>query len=198
MFRETGVRQGVPSRVRQFIRAHVDVHLQDVHAMMRLPLPEQDISAACNFAISAVLLNVISGLSVTLYDPTTQDHRGQLFVELAKDFYPWDREPSGAVVNARGAQLLYQCYRNPLAHHLGSDSPASISRQRTGWTELELEKIEAHRNVRPVELLNVATLNVGPDQQPNLNADCLYWGVRELVERLTGDAAKMRGAAAHL
>lgn len=63
---------------------------------------------------------------------------------------------------------------------------------------MELEKIEAHRNVRPVELLNVATLNVGPDQQPNLNADCLYWGVRELVERLTGDAAKMRGAAAHL
>ena len=38
-------------------------HLQDVRAMLRLPLPDVGLTAGCNFAAVHALLNVLSGLS---------------------------------------------------------------------------------------------------------------------------------------
>ena len=101
MFRGVTVDGGTPAQVREFIRAHVDIHLHDVHAMLRMPLPESEVHAACNFASSVVLLNVISGLSVTLYSERGTQGTGPLFLDLATQFYPWDLEPQNALA-ARG------------------------------------------------------------------------------------------------
>jgi hypothetical protein len=46
-----------------------DLYLGDVHAMLRIPRPEVEISEGCNFAISAALMNAISGVSLALYEP---------------------------------------------------------------------------------------------------------------------------------
>src|SRR5688572_9387491 len=100
MFNRTSVAHETPRTVRAFVDEVVDMYLADVHAMLRLPRPEAKITEACNFAIAAVLLNVISGVSVILYKPgTSRGDRGRLFRETAEAFYPWDAEPSGAIAD---------------------------------------------------------------------------------------------------
>ena len=37
-----------PAKVEDFIRRHVDMLFHDVHCMMRLPIPAQDLGAGCN------------------------------------------------------------------------------------------------------------------------------------------------------
>lgn len=49
--------------VKSSLHLAVRPHLQDVRAMLRLPLPEAGITAGRNFAAVHVLLNVLSGLS---------------------------------------------------------------------------------------------------------------------------------------
>ena len=49
--------------VKSSLHLSVRPHLQDVRAMLRLPLPDAGITAGCNFAAVHVLLNVLSGLS---------------------------------------------------------------------------------------------------------------------------------------
>ena len=197
MFQETAIDRTAPPNVAQFVRDYVDIHLQDVHAMFRLPLPEVHITAGCNFAISAVLLSVISGLSVTLYKKKKGNESGQLFKELAERFYPWDTEPSGALTDQAGAECLYRRFRNPLVHSLGSDSDVSIARRSGGRSEDELEQVEKSTR-RPTSLQAVATLKLNPGGQEMLNVDCFYWGVRELVTRLTADSTLMQPASGRL
>jgi hypothetical protein len=89
--------------------------------MLRLPRPEVEIQEGCNFAIAAVLMNVISGVSVVLYEPPPKrQETGRKFMETVSGFYPWDTEPQGAVNNAAdGANILYGFFRNPMAHAFG-------------------------------------------------------------------------------
>ena len=67
MFRPTTVDAATPRAVRTFISQVMDVFLADIHAMLRLPRPEVNITERCNFSIVAVLMNVISGVSVVLH-----------------------------------------------------------------------------------------------------------------------------------
>ena len=66
MFHPTTVNAATPRAVRTFISQVMDVNLADIHAMLRLPRPEVNITEGCNFSIVAVLMNVISGVSVVL------------------------------------------------------------------------------------------------------------------------------------
>jgi hypothetical protein len=50
-------------RVAAFIRDPVEWTLQDVPSMLRLPIPELDVTASCNFAIANALLVQICGLN---------------------------------------------------------------------------------------------------------------------------------------
>jgi hypothetical protein len=45
--------------------------------MLRLPVDDLDIKSGCNFAIAAVLGNVVSGASVTLHEPEGDRERGR-------------------------------------------------------------------------------------------------------------------------
>ena len=62
-YEELVLSSSIPKIVEEFIREGVEPHLHDINAMLRLPLPE----AGCNFAIAQVLLNIVSGISTTLY-----------------------------------------------------------------------------------------------------------------------------------
>lgn len=71
--------------------------------MLRLPLPVLKITHACNFAAAGTLCGLISGISVSIYQPpkTTEMKKikgvmqkvwvgsGYAFKQLLKDFYPW-------------------------------------------------------------------------------------------------------------
>ena len=199
MFSGVMVGKKTPTKVLNFIESHVDIHLCDVHAMLRLPLHERQIKAGCNFAISVVLLNVISGISATLYNPGRHAGSGKRFKYVATNYYPWDVEPANAIVGSNGSDCLYNRFRNPLAHDLGSRVATSIARWQlgqSGRSEDELREIETAAGTRPVLLQGVATLTPGSGHgQEVLNADCLYWGVRELVRRFTEDPRRMRAAS---
>lgn len=61
--------ESTPVAVQHFIERTIeDLYFSDVHAMLRLPLPDKGIVAGQNFAITQVLMAVISGVSITLYD----------------------------------------------------------------------------------------------------------------------------------
>lgn len=107
-----------PMVVRDFItRTIEELCFSDVHAMLRLPLPENGITAGQNFAITQVLMAVISGVSITLYDNVGGS--GPLFMDVVEKFFPWDEEPSNDVKPKAAACIIYELFRNPLTHAAG-------------------------------------------------------------------------------
>jgi len=179
----------------------------DVHAMLRLPRPEVQITEACNFTISSALMNFVSGVSVTVFEPpATRKRTGLKFQGLLQNFYPWDAEPAGAINNPQeGAETLYTLFRNPMAHALGFQDPEPSGPIRVtrfpgeGFTAHNLELIETSTQ-RPTALLRDApTLRrIVATQALELNAEAFYWGVRELVRRLTADTGRMAVSDAYL
>lgn len=88
------------NEVSKFVIGHLSMQFGDVRSMMRLPLPSLGITNACNFAATATLCNLISGMSVSLYmpaQPAKANKKGQkeligsgeAFKSLATAFYPW-------------------------------------------------------------------------------------------------------------
>ena len=106
-----------PERVKSVIRSLENHYFSDVHTMLRLPLPEQQLTAGCNFAIAQVLAAVISGVSVTLH--REEGRSGTRFAKLLESHYPWAIEPGNKVTPKEGARILYVPIRNPLTHDLG-------------------------------------------------------------------------------
>jgi hypothetical protein len=207
MFQPTIVHPKTPTAVRAFVGQVMDLYFTDVHAMLRLPRPEVDISQACNFAIAAVLMNVISGISTVLYAlPPSRKDTGRKFQQALRDFFPWDAEPAYGVRDPdQGGKIVYETLRNPMAHASGLQDPepfgpVSITRfPPPGLSETDLEEIETSRE-RPHERLPGApTLMTDPVTTGlSLNVEALYWGVRELLRRLTADAVRMAAAEIYL
>jgi hypothetical protein len=194
---------GTPPEVGHFFRDAVDLHLHDIRSMLRLPLAEMGIEAGCNFACAHALLGIIAGASVMLYEPFVQGHRGRLFKECVGEFYPWDTEPAHGVRDPKqGAAYLYDAFRNPLAHTMGHMEMAarSISRRPVagGLTELEIEAIERHVGRPSSSLWEAATLSFQPESRLNLAVEPFYWGVREMLVRLSRDKARMAAADRNL
>jgi hypothetical protein len=196
-----------PRSVRAFIASVCDVYLADVHAMLRLPNVDAQITQACNFAITACLMNAISGASIVLYEPPpNRQDTGRKFRETLENFYPWNREPHDCIRNAAdGAGILYYTFRNPMAHAFGFQNQApqgtvSITRVAGhGFTEQELEDIEQAAWRPGLRLGGTGTLRRDAvTESLALNAESFYWGVREMLRRLTADANRMRNAATYL
>jgi hypothetical protein len=105
-------------------------HLQDVRAMLRLPLPDVGITAGCNFAAVHVLLNVLSGMSRVM--PHRTDHRSQAaFERFVRRWYPWALEPHGSTHRQKhGTSVLYGSFRTGFSHDLGLLVEQAPSRKR--------------------------------------------------------------------
>jgi hypothetical protein len=153
-------------------------------------------------------MNAVSGISVVLYEPPADGRdTGRKFKGVLRDFYPWDVEPSGSINCAsEGANVLYETFRNPLTHAFGfqaPEPPGRLSITRLGPSPLRDDELEALESspVRPTStaLRGAGTLIRDKDTQAlDLNAESLYWGVRELLRRLTADHARMELAEAFL
>jgi hypothetical protein len=87
MFQPTIVHSETPNAVGTFVSQKMDLYFADVHAMLRLPRPEVGITQACNFALAAVLVNVISDVSTVLYaPPPNRKNTGKNFQQALRDF----------------------------------------------------------------------------------------------------------------
>jgi hypothetical protein len=182
--------------VKSSLHLAVRPHLQDVRAMLRLPLPEAGITAGCNFAAVHVLLNVLSGLSRLMgASPTRSDAAFRTFVAR---WYPWRLEPSrSSFRQKRGTKVLYDSFRTGFAHDLGlllETGPID----RRGRVRSKFRISGRQLGVAKQPSLSTAVLNeldevmvrpnwLGPtvtaDGKVGLLVDAvaLYWGVRRLL-----------------
>lgn len=182
--------------VKSSLHLAVRPHLQDVRAMLRLPLPDAGITAGCNFAAVHVLLNVLSGLSRLMgASPKRSDDAFRAFVAR---WYPWRLEPGRSIFRQkRGTQALYDSFRTGFAHDLGlllESGPVD----RRGQVRPKFRITGRQLGVTKQPSLSPAALDelddvvdrpswVGPtvvaDGKVGLLVDAvaLYWGVRRLV-----------------
>ena len=174
--------------------------------MLRLPLPSQGIVAGQNFAITQVLMAVISSASITLYN--SKGESGDLFKGVVEEFFPWDEEPANSVPPKAAAGIIYDVFRNPLTHAGGlfvtwrddqrflvpklyavKVKRGRIQDQQTGPTEEWIEALEVASS-RP---------NMGPTLKVDevkkvLLVEGLYWCVRRMIQKLTDSTERMATA----
>jgi hypothetical protein len=189
------INPNTPATVKHFIRRHVDMLFHDVHCMLRLPMPAQDLRASCNFAAATFLLDLISGLSTALY--SGPGGSGAHFKGVLDGYYPWEMEPAGGVDAKTGPAALYKIFRNPLVHALGLGKDR-VAIGKSGLPEDLIEKLELSAT-RPTIGSAAATIMLCPaENRMDLLVDGLYWGVRVMIRRLTDDHALMAKVAKEL
>lgn len=142
-------------KLQMFLDTHLEMQLGDVRTMLQLPRDAQvpgplgqalqgsslDLANGCNFATAAVLLNLVSGASVLLFEP--ERHRASRRAPraslgpVALVWTGWRRQltsgtrfrrfvleyiPTTSNLSAKKcADVLYDWTRNPLVHSLGVD-----------------------------------------------------------------------------
>ncbi len=185
-----------PSVVERFVRQHLEMQFHDIHCMLRLPLPEVDIKAGCNFAVANSLLSLVSGLSAFLTENIdTSGNSGSKFKEVLLNYYPWDLQPPVNSTKERSVDHLYEYFRNPLAHSLGLRSKGNflIVIAKGNLSEQKIEKLEQSTipQAQAIEYTPI-TLNNEQIERITLYVEYFYWGVREMLKRLSMDAAQMQ------
>lgn len=196
-----------PRAVAWIIRDAIEnLFLSDVHAMLRLPLPDQGIGAGQNFAAVQVLMCVISGVSVLLYDNRLES--GESFKGLIENYFPWDEEPGPKRAKKTSSGILYDVFRSPLTHNVGIamnrrngiyypvEKSYVVKLERfmpkgsnTGHPEEWVEQLERSPHRPRIG----ATLTMEPHKRV-LHVEGLYWGTRRMIEKLTSDPARMHRA----
>lgn len=176
--------------VDNFVRLHLSMQLDDVHAMLRLPLPEVGIRAGCNLAATATLCNLISGISVVLFKPKMRMEAGERFKELLRRYYPWEPEENKEEV----IEIIYNIVRNGLSHRLalrkrnGISKTLQISKNRLNEERiLEIEKSTKRPVDIPIAVTDLPTVYV-------LSVEGLYWGVIQLLRKIAQDDQSMHKA----
>lgn len=195
-YQQLSLDSNTPSVVENFVRQHLEMQFQDIHCMLRLPLPELDIKAGCNFAVANSLLSLVSGLSTFLTENIdTSGNSGSKFKEVLLNYYPWDLQPPVNSTKERSVGHLYEYFRNPLAHSLGLRRKGNflIVIAKGNLSEQEIEKLEQSTtpHAQAIEYTPI-TLNNEQIEQITLYVEYFYWGVREMLKRLSMDAAQMQ------
>jgi hypothetical protein len=170
--------QGYP-RLQRMLAETLDLHFADVRVMLRLP--KTQLPAGCNFAIAAVLFNVIAGTSVCIYKASLKglldrSQRGARFQALLRGYFPWTPED---VPPDEGIAALYDFSRNPLAHALGVDLPGrpDIILEKGKRTLPQVRKLEDSRRGRHGLLLllsrtTTATTNLDSRASTGASTGC--------------------------
>lgn len=197
--------------VHQFVRDHLRMQFEDVGVMLRLPMQSQGLTNGCNFASASVICNLLSGVSVTIFQPAVSERpdrhgkmqpigSGEAFREFVKAFYP---DPS-AQRRAEIADALYRHLRNPFAHALGvlgkatvkldvtKVTPPNAATKGDGLSQAEVSAIEESLQ-RP----GGVTLGVqGGGTTWEIVVDFLYRDALDMMVALGEDAQQMQKAEA--
>ncbi len=193
--------------VRRFVRKHLDMQFADVRTMLRLPLPELGLHGGCNFAAAATLCDLLSGISVVLFDPppryyqTKQQQeakqkgrdRGIRFKALLDGYFLWEQGQRKAAC----ISVLYDRVRNPLAHELALDRKGSrtkVAILKKPLSEEQIVEMESS-TARPSWLPQPIERR---GRRWRLSVPGLYWGTFQVLKRLTLDRFQMDAAGKHL
>ena len=203
---EIALADSVHPSVRFVVRKRVQPILRDVRTMLAHPVNFGD--PGFNLSAALVLASVIAGLSRVFF--STVPASGRAFRATAER-YPLAHEPheSGVVTSPKKfAKVLYETYRNTLAHSLGltvkhkggvcrivelEHTPKVI---RDGaLSEVQLTALD-RLDERPSGLR--PTLRIRADSVVMLSPDALYWGVRRLTRDLAHDDSLRAASIAFL
>lgn len=176
----------------------------DVHTMLRLPVVGvRGLRGGCNLAAALTLLDMASGVSRVLSNNPTGIHgSGPLFTSFFRDHFPWGEEPVGsadgfqAVTGAAAADMLYNSYRCPLAHRLGTVDEKQIGRlkiAKDALSEGKIRAIECAAN-RPTGEAPTIAQATEPNPRTILNVPMLYWGLRKAICTAVTSAAARQAA----
>ena len=195
-----------PSEVLSLINNQIRMQFEDVHTMLRLPMPEQTLSAGCNFAGGNSLLALISGLSALLTPNfVTSGNSAGKFKEAMKSYYPWDVQPTEGDTTPHGIEgtidHLYGQFRNPLAHSLGIKTKGNylVKIEKGPFSESDIEQLErSTTSPGPAVIYAPIRINGEDIEQIRLNVANLYWGVREMLQRMTQDNTLMKQVQSNL
>lgn len=195
-YQQLSLHQNTPTVIERFVRQHLEMQFHDIHCMLRLPLPEQDIKAGCNFAVANSLLSLVSGLSVLLTENIdTHGISKSKFTEVLLNYYPWNLQPPVNSTMKLSVEHLYSYFRNPLVHSLGIkiEGNCSVGIIKSSLSETDIERLEqSHSSPGAAIVYRPITENNEQIEEITLNVANFYWGVREMLKRLTMDTAQMQ------
>jgi hypothetical protein len=189
---------GIHNAVRQQIRNRVDPLLTDVHAMLRLPIEaDPGLDGGCNLSAALVLLSVVAGLSAEVYRNDRLhrvDQSGNRFRKVLADYYPWNEEAAleNAITHVHAANILYEAFRNPLAHSLGvfqGIEHGQLKVAKGPLEEREIEEIE-RADARPNwdrPTLYSDSAAKAERTKTVLTLKHFYWGVRKTIYNVVND-----------
>ena len=181
---------------------NADLLLRDAHAM--LFLPRKDIAAlknGCNYAMLITLCSILGGLSRTIYPRNvslnpSEDTDKKCFLELFKRM-PWGSEQHGWIPRDAAAGLLYDGFRSPLVHELGTDEGGKTNKKQLPHDKYVVGK----RGDIPedLSLMNVINCDDWSEDWPvmrfkdkenkkvKISLAGLYYHTRKLIELLSYD-----------
>ncbi len=178
---------------------NADLLLRDAHAM--LFLPRNDIAAlksGCNYAMLITLCSVLGGLSRTIYprNVPARDTDKECFLTLFKRM-PWGSEQDRWIPRDTAASILYDGFRSPLVHELGTDEGGKQNKRPLSHDKYVVGK----RGGVPANLPMTTVINRDSwnDNWPvmhykdndrkkvKISLVGLYFHTRELIELLTYD-----------
>lgn len=181
---------GIPQHLQDIVTKQIDPLLADVHAMLRLPMKYPGLEAGCAFPATLTLMIVVAGVSAELYWNPDLDKRtesGERFKRVLVDHFPWRQEPRTGeeILSEKAAEVLYEAYRNPLVHNLGTRPAKYVGEIKIAMShrkDREIEAIELAQN-RPLQWNSTLRLSsdANGDQVHKLTVKCFYWGVRRMI-----------------
>jgi hypothetical protein len=148
-----------------------------------------------NFACANLLCDLLSGISVTVYQPaSTKIGAGGAFKSLLlSPFFPW--EPGDSYKDKKEmAGALYGLFRNPLSHAIGVDEEPGL-RITIGKLPKPLSKRElAQMEKSPTRPASIKPALAGSNKQWALSVEGLHYAVFRLFWNLAQDTAQMNAA----
>lgn len=192
--------------VYNFVSNHIRMQLEDIGTMLRLPLQLHGLNNGCNFASASVICNLISGVSVTIFQPTVYQRlnngqmqtigSGEAFKAFVNEYYP---DPQPSISRMDVADVLYKQLRNPFAHALGVLS-------NVGY-QLEIKRALSTNSATPgdgltqSEVTDIEELSLRPDGIPlgvqrsgnkwEIVVDFLYRDALDMIVSLANDTTQM-------
>ena len=194
--------QNTPDIVKKFIHNNVDILFNDVHCMLRLPIKEIGLEGTMAFSAINCLSDIVSGISALLTpDFDTIGDSGPKFKEILKDYYPWDLQPPIGGSIDRAVKDMYDYFRNPLTHSLGLKTKGNylVAIEKKEISELDLETLE--KNIfSPGPAISYSPITIKNENIEKITLDVapFYWGVRQILVRLSANSTQMQDTAKNL
>ena len=180
-----------PEPLEAFVRGSLEPYLMDVHVMLGVTGPVIDPRLPPHLlgrSVALTLLTVVSSAADTLY--AKRGKNKEKFVGVLKAYYPWDRAPASGLSEEEAADLLYQEFRNPIAHRAGIRPAGEVTMgiflpfPGSGNAYREIAAFEQSDGPPSNETLNIDSATC------HLEVRTFYWGVRKMIEAITADRSR--------